>query len=120
MAESRRHYHLVRARTLALLQRRDYSLATRMLALGLGLSALMGGDGFRATDAEATFDLAEGRLPEVAQWLAESGLEESGVRSQESGVELGGPHRLLPRRLRTWIAMPNLPPRFRRCLDRAQ
>src|SRR4051812_19614272 len=47
--DPRRHYHLVRARTLALLQRRDYSLATRMLALGLGLSALTGGDGFRAT-----------------------------------------------------------------------
>jgi lysine-N-methylase len=138
--DPRHHYHLVRARTVALLQRRDSSLAARMLALGLALSVLSGLEVFLAADVEAAFDLAERRLVEVAGWLD----EETGVNAHHGGVgiqgahapqdpplrgiptgrqESGGergPHRLLPRRLRTWIAMPNVPPRFRLCLDRVK
>lgn len=107
--DPRRHYHLVRGRTVALLQRREYPLAVRMMALGLALSSLDGGS-FRAGDATATFDLAEQRLPSVEAWLRESGL----------GTVEGprGPHRLLLRRIRRWIAMPNVPARYRVCLDR--
>jgi lysine-N-methylase len=109
--DPRRHYHLVRARGRAMLQRREYPLAVRMLGLGLALGSLDGA-GFRATDAEATFDLGEQRLPAVAGWLAESGLD--------APDGLGGPHRLLLRRIRRWIAMPELPPRYRRCVERVR
>jgi lysine-N-methylase len=119
--DPRRQYHLVRARSMALLQHRAYPLAVRMLALGLALSSLTrpacpdagregGGAGFRAADAEATFDLAERRLPSVAGWIEESGLG--------AGDGPGGPHRLLLRRVRRWIAMAELPARYRRCVDR--
>jgi lysine-N-methylase len=109
--DPRRQYHLVRARSVALLARREYPLAVRMLALGLALSSLDGA-GFRAADAEATFDLGEQRLPAVADWLDTSGL----------GTDCGptGPHRLLLRRIRRWIAMPELPARYRRCVDRVR
>jgi lysine-N-methylase len=109
--DPRRHYHLVRARSMSLLQHREQPLAVRMLGLGLALSSLDGA-GFRATDAEATFDLGEQRLQAVADWLAESGLGAPGG--------LGGPHRLLLRRIRRWIAMPELPARYRRCVERVR
>jgi lysine-N-methylase len=122
--DPRRHFHLVRARAVALLQHRDSSLTARMLALGLAMGGLTGGDGFRAPDVDGTFDLAEGQLPDLKRWLAETGLEDS---PSPSGRGLGegsptprGPHRLLPRRLRTWIAMPDLPARFRKSLDRVK
>jgi hypothetical protein len=82
-----------------------------MLALGLGLGTLDGA-GFQASDAEATFDQAEQQLPAVADWIASSGLADPD--------RPGGPHRLLLRRLRRWIAMPELPVRYRRCLDRVR
>ncbi len=107
--DPRRQYHLVRARSMALLQRHDASLAARMLALGMALGAL-DGTGFRAGDVEATFEQAEQRLPALASWLAESGLG-----TPESPA---GPHRLLLRRVRRWIAMTELPVRYRRCVDR--
>jgi hypothetical protein len=107
--DPRGQYHLVRARCAALLQRRDFPLPARMLALGLTLSAL-DGVGFGAADAEATFDQGEERLPAVAAWLAQSGL---GAEDSPSG-----PHRLLLRRVRRWIAMPELPARYRRCVER--
>jgi hypothetical protein len=94
---------------MALLRRREQPLAVRMLALGLALSSLDGA-GFRATDAQSTFDLAEQRLPAVAGWVQESGLG--------TGNGPGGPHRLLLRRVRRWIAMPELPERYRRCVER--
>lgn len=109
--DPRRQYHLVRARSMALLQHRAYPLAVRMLALGLALSSLDGA-GFRAADAEATFDLGETRLPAVAGWLDQSGL---GAADGPSG-----PHRLLLRRIRRWIAMPELPSRYRRCVERVR
>jgi len=121
--DPRHHYHLVRARTIALLQRREGSLGGRMLALGLALSALSG-ESFREVDVAAAFDRAEQRLPEVERWLAESGLGSDGTAPHPSPLPEGegagprGPHRLLPRRIRTWIAMPDLPPRYRHCLDR--
>jgi hypothetical protein len=80
-----------------------------MLALGLALSSLDGA-GFRAADAEAAFDLAERRLPSVVGWIEESGLG--------AGDGPGGPHRLLLRRARRWIGIPELPARYRRCVDR--
>ncbi|HZO24599.1 MAG TPA: flagellin lysine-N-methylase [Chloroflexota bacterium] len=115
--DPRRQYHLVRARSMALLQQRAYPLAVRMLALGLALSSLAcpdegGGAGFRAADAESTFDLAEQRLPSVSDWVEESGLG--------AGDGLGGPHRLLLRRIRRWIAMTELPARYRRCVERVR
>ena len=152
--DPRHHYHLVRARTVTLLQRREGSLGGRMLALGLALSALLG-ESFREPDVAAAFDRAEQRLPEVEHWLMEAGLApaltpppplsrlptmglevhgapvsprplgkppphgSAGVtRVLGEGAGPHGPHRLLPRRIRTWIAMPDLPPRYRRCLDR--
>jgi lysine-N-methylase len=115
--DPRRHYHRVRARSVALLRRRDFPLAARMLALGLALGTLDGA-GFSAADAEATFDLGEERLPAVAGWLAASGL--GGPDGVEGPDAPGGPHRLLLRRIRRWIAMPELPPRYRRCLDRVR
>jgi lysine-N-methylase len=107
--DPRRHYHLIRARSMELLQRRDTPFAARMLSLGLALGALDGA-GFRASDLESTFAQTAERLPSVAGWLAETGL----------GTPDGppGPHRLLLRRIRRWIAMPELPPRYRRCVDR--
>src|SRR5688572_21279470 len=107
--DPRRQYHLVRARSMALIGQRAYPFAVRMLALGLALSSLDGA-GFRAGDAESTFDLAEQRLPSVASWIEESGL------GATDGP--GGPHRLLLRRVRRWIAMPELPARYRRCVER--
>ncbi|MGE3272764.1 MAG: flagellin lysine-N-methylase [Chloroflexota bacterium] len=109
--DPRRHYHLIRERCMALLQRREVAFAARMLALGLALGAL-DGTGFRAADAAGTFDQAEGQLSAVASWLAESGL----------GTPDGpaGPHRLLLRRIRRWISMPELPARYRRCLERVR
>ncbi|MCC7372203.1 MAG: flagellin lysine-N-methylase [Chloroflexi bacterium] len=109
--DPRRHYHLVRARTMALVQRRDVSFGARMLTLGLALGTL-DGTGFRAAEVEGTFVQAEGQLAAVAAWLDESGL----------GTPDGpaGPHRLLLRRLRRWIAMPELPGRLRRCVDRVK
>lgn len=107
--DPRRHYHLVRARVVALLRQRDATLAARMLALGMALGTLDGA-GFRAGDAEGTFDLAEQRLPAVAVWLADSGLDDAAPPI--------GPHRLLLGRVRPWLTMPDLPPRYRRCVDR--
>lgn len=109
--DPRRHYHLIRARSMALLARRDHPFAARMLALGLALGA-MEGAGLRASDAEGTFDQAEEQLPAIASWLAESGL----------GAPEGpaGPHRLLLRRIRRWISMPEIPARYRRCLERVR
>ena len=107
--DPRRSYHLVRARSMALLGRREYPLAVRMLALGLALGALDGA-GFRPDDAAATFDHGEQRLPAVAEWVSASGL------GADDGM--GGPHRLLLRRIRRWIAMPELPPRYRTTVER--
>ena len=109
--DPRRHYHLIRARSMELLQRRDVPFAARMLSLGLALGALDGA-GFRAADAESTFAQTAQQLPSVATWLAESGL----------GTPDGppGPHRLLLRRIRRWIVMPELPVRYRRCVDRVK
>ena len=109
--DPRRQYHLVRTRSMALLRHREHPVAVRMLALGLALSSLDGA-GFRAADAEATFDLAEQRLPSVAAWIEESRLG--------AGDGPGGPHRLLLRRIRRWIAMPELPARYRRCVERVR
>jgi lysine-N-methylase len=109
--DPRRHYHLVRARSAGLLRQRAWPFAARMLTLGLALATLDGA-GFRASDVEATFEQAEQRLPAVAGWLAESGLGTPGGPP--------GPHRLLLRRLRRWITMPELPPRYRRCMDRVR
>jgi lysine-N-methylase len=109
--DPRRQYHLVRARIMALLQRRDATLAARMLALGMALGALDGA-GFRAGDVESTFEQAEQRLPALAVWLAETGLS-----APDSPA---GPHRLLLRRVRRWIAMPELPARYRRCVERVR
>jgi lysine-N-methylase len=109
--DPRRHYHLVRARSMALIGQRAYPFEIRMLALGLALGSLDGA-GFRAADAESTFDLAEQRLPAVAGWVEESGLG--------AGDGPGGPHRLLLRRIRRWIAMPELPARYRRCVERVR
>lgn len=112
--DPRRQYRLVRARAMALLQQRAHPLAVRMLVLGLALGSLDGA-GFRAADAEATFERAEQQLPAVAEWLAASGLGGS------PGVDgPAGPHRLLLRRIRRWIAMPELPARYRRCVERVQ
>jgi lysine-N-methylase len=142
--DPRRHYHLVRARSLALLQDRAYPLAVRMLALGLALGTLDGA-GFRASDAEATFEQAAEQQAAVADWLAESGLLASDPRGAPagtggtsgaggasgaagaadsprtgSGAPPAGPHRLLLRRIRRWIAMPELPDRYRRCVERVR
>lgn len=116
--DPRRQYHLVRARSMALLQQREYPVAVRLLALGLVLGTLDGA-GFTASDADATFEQAEEQLPAVAEWLDASGL----TRTQRPGEPASarspaGPHRLLLRRLRRWIAMPELPARYRRCVDR--
>jgi lysine-N-methylase len=123
--DPRHHYHRVRARMVGLLQRRDASLAARMLALGLALGSLSGADSLLAADLEAAFDLAERRLPEVQVWLASTGLEadERGAPADThdptpTTQPVRGPHRLLPQRMRRWIGMPDVPPRFRRCLDR--
>jgi lysine-N-methylase len=107
--DPRRHYHRVRARSMAMLQQRTYPLAVRMLALGLALGTLDGA-GFQVSDAEATFDQAEQQVPAVAEWIETSGLADPD--------RPGGPHRLLLRRLRRWIAMPDLPARYRGSLDR--
>jgi lysine-N-methylase len=113
--DPRRHYHRVRARSIALLQDRTHPLAVRMLSLGLALGALDGA-GFRAADAEATFEQAAQRQAAVAEWLASSGF---GSRDS-SGPPPAGPHRLLVRRVRRWIAMPELPERYRRCVERVR
>ena len=109
--DPRRSYHLIRARGMELLQRRDAPFAARMLALGLALGSLDGA-GFRASDAESTFEQTAQRLPSVTSWLQQTGL----------GTPAGppGPHRLLLRRIRRWITMPELPPRYRRCVDRVK
>jgi lysine-N-methylase len=109
--DPRHAYHLVRARSMALLQQRAHPFAVRMLALGMALSSLDGA-GFRAADAESTFDHAESRLPAVADWIGQSGLG--------TGDGPSGPHRLLLRRLRRWVAMPELPARYRRCVERVR
>jgi lysine-N-methylase len=123
--DPRRQYHRVRGRIVALLQRRDYPFAARMLAVGLALSGLDGA-GFRASDADATFDQSAERLPALVAWLAESGLmtptnaDPTADPSADTAADDAprGPHRLLLRRVRRWIAMPTLPTRYRRCLER--
>jgi lysine-N-methylase len=118
--DPRRHYHLVRARSMALLQQREHPLAVRMLALGLALGSL-DGIGFRASDADATFDQAEQQLPAVAEWLGSSGLAGPDGSDGPNGTsQPAGPHRLLLRRIRRWIAMPELPDRYHRCVERVR
>jgi hypothetical protein len=99
-----------------------------MLALGLALGAL-DGIGFQASDADATFDQAEQQMPAVAEWLESSGLagpdgsasaSESGRPAGRSAGQSAGPHRLLLRRMRRWIAMPELPDRYRHCVERVR
>ncbi len=137
--DPRRQYHRVREHSAALLQRRDHSFAARMLAVGLALSALDGA-GFGASDVDATFEQTAQRLPSVEAWLSESGLlapnnppappaptgsaAAPGARHGASAAVPAtgdcptGPHRLLVRRVRRWLIMPTLPPRYRRCLER--
>ncbi len=115
--DPRGHYHRVRGRIAGLLQRREFPFAARMLALGLSLSALDGA-GFGAADADDTFDQGEQRLPAIVTWLDGTGLTSGPTVG--GGAAPSGPHRLLLRRVRRWIAMPTLPPRYRQVMERVR
>jgi lysine-N-methylase len=104
--DPRHHYHHVRALCVELLRRREVSLEAKLQALGLALGALSGRPGIAREEIDQHFADATARLAALQR----------DVDTLPPGVN--GPPALLLGRLRTWIGMPNLPSRYRACLDR--
>ena len=104
--DPRRHYHRVRELCLDLLSRREVALEARLQAVGLTLGVLSDWPGVGREEIERVFAEALARLPTPQR---APGIPDKDVV---------GPAELLLRRVRPWIAMRNLPPRYRASLDR--
>ena len=103
--DPRRHYHRVRELSVGLLRRREVSLEARLQSLGRALGTLSAHPGVGRAEVERAFAETEAGLPPLQQTV-------------DATPRAEGPHELLLKRLRPWIAMPGLPPRYRACLDR--
>lgn len=107
--DPRRAFHRLRARCLALLRRPDAALEARLQALGLALEALDAWSGLDDSALDEVFTAVGARLPLLQRQLA--ALQGAGPH---------GPAPLLIRRLWPWLAMADLPARYRVCLERVR
>ncbi len=104
--DSRRQYHRVRERVVGVLRRRDRPLAARLGALGRAMARL-------SEWPPTSEDVVEQAFAGAVSGQPGPTVSEAGTRRGA-----GGPSPVLLARARAWIAMPDLPARYRACLDR--
>jgi lysine-N-methylase len=109
--DPRRYYHRVRVLAAGALRRRDLELRTRLRALGRALARL------------TEWTLTSPKQVESAFAAAYTDGSDPG-RPREAPAPGDGsrlaPSPLLLERVRVWIAMGNLPPRYRACVERVR
>ncbi|MCC6177575.1 MAG: flagellin lysine-N-methylase [Chloroflexi bacterium] len=101
--DPRHHYHLVRAQIIALLQQRQLSLPERMARLGTALHDLDSHPSLSVDDVTDAFAAVSAEAPHPSPRAL------AGERNALT---------LLLARIRAWVAMQGVPPRYRACLDR--